>query len=354
MPLRIDGDFDGGNPKGEEDIVRQGENGFVVYPFSEDGDPNYKFRLDLKVRNEAPHARKISVTVDWRTHEYMKYRDYVFLKNPGDEAWNFLPGKIDGTKTFLELELKPGESYLCMHPGYNYEDYLKMIESVRKTECMEKFLLGDSREGRKIWAIRISDPRRPARKNMVVVARVHPYETAGSYCAEGIVESFRDPSGYGMEILKRYNVFLLPMISPDGVYHGFGKLTSREGVDLSKNVDGKDASCALLKDLVDGLKPKIYMEFHNWMFKDTDGIYFLNAMNGWRFIRKMPSQKEYGKVWKPILRRRLFPASPFGFKKYCRETYGSLCACFEYPWFSRDIGAMKKMGINTVRAMSAL
>jgi hypothetical protein len=68
----------------------------------------------------------------------------------------------------------------------------------------------------------------------------------------------------------------------------------------------------------------------------------------------MPSQKKYGKVWKPMLRRKLFSLSPLGFKKYCKDRYQSICACVEYPWFLRDINAMKEMGRSTIHAMSKL
>lgn len=354
MSLIIDGNFDGGNPKEKERIVRNGENGIIVYPFSEDDDPNYKFRLDLKIQNPTQSAKNISLTVDWQTERYMEYRDYIFLKNPLEEDWNFLPGKVVGTKSLLEVELKPGESYLCLHPSYSYGDYLRFIESVQETDVLKKHFLGESREGRKIWGIKISDPFVPARKNMIVVARVHPYETSGSYCAEGIAESYRHPSPQEKEVLKKYNIYLIPMISPDGVYHGFGKLTSRQGVDLSKNVDGNDASCVLLINLIDELKPAVYLEFHNWMFKNIDGIYYLSALDSYRFRRRMPSQKRYGKVWKPMLHRKLFSLSPLGFKKYCKERYRSICACVEYPWFLRDLHAMKEMGRSTIHAMSKL
>jgi Zinc carboxypeptidase len=354
MSLIIDGNFDGGNPKEKDRIVQNSANEIIVYPFSEDDDPNYKFRLDLKIQNPTQSAKNISLTVDWQTERYMEYRDYIFLKNPLKEEWSFIPGRVAGTKSLIELSLKPGESYLCLHPSYSYEDYLRFIESVQETEVLKKYFLGDSREGRKIWAIKISDPLAPAKENMVVVARVHPYETSGSYCAEGIVESYRHPLAQEMEVLKKYNIYLIPMISPDGVYHGFGKLTSWQGVDLSKNMDGNDPSCVLLKNLIDALKPAVYMEFHNWMFKNTDGIYYLSAMNSYRFIRWMPSQKKYEKVWKPMLHRKILSMSPLGFKKYCKDRYQSICACFEYPWFMRDLQAMKAMGRSTILAISKL
>jgi hypothetical protein len=261
----ITGDFDG-NPREKCRIVQWAPGDFLVHPFSEDGDPNYKFRMDLKVSNTMQSSENISITVDWQVEKYMEFRDYFFLRNPGEESWHFHPAEVSGTKSYMKFQLMPGESYLCLHPKYNFDDYLRFIGSVEESEWMRKRVLGKSTEGREIWGFTISDPKKKAPGNLIVVGRVHPYETAGSYCAEGIVEACAHPSGHLKAVLEKYNLHVIPMISPDGVYHGFGKLTSWNGVDLSKNIDMKDASCVLLKNLIDEVKPDKYLEFHNWMF----------------------------------------------------------------------------------------
>jgi hypothetical protein len=352
MSIIISGDFDGGNPQQKDRIVRHGEKEFIVYPFSEDDDPNYKFRMDLKVSNTAQSARNVSITVDWQVEKYMELRDFFFLRNPVEEYWHFHPAEVSGTESFMIFQLMPGESYLCLHPKYNFYDYHRFIGSVEETEWIRKRLLGKSREGREIWGFSISDPKKKAPGNLVVVSRVHPYETAGSYCVEGIVEACSQPSDHLKAVLEKYNLHIIPMISPDGVYHGFGKLTSWNGVDLSKNIDMNDPSCGLLKNLIDEVKPDKYLEFHNWMFKDIDGIYFLGAFQSMKFVLGMPSQKKNGKIWKPMLKRKIFSLPSAGFKKYCKENYGSICACLEFPWFGRNIADMKMLGTQTIIALS--
>jgi hypothetical protein len=354
MSITIRGDFDGGNPQQRDRIIRLSEKEFIVYPFSEDEDPNYKFRMDLKIQNSAQSARTVSLTVDWQTEKYMEYRDYIYVNRFGGEDWHFHPAKIQKTKSIHDLPVGPGESYLCLHPRYNYEDYLNFVGSIPESGFVEKDLLGLSQEGREIWCFKISDSHDKRKSNILGVARIHPYETSGSYCAEGIIGAYADPTEKMKRVLEKYNIYIVPMISPDGVYHGFGKLTSWAGVDLSKQVEEKDASSVLLKSLIDTIKPSVYMEFHNWMFKDSDGIFYLNAINSYRFIVRMPSQTRYGKNWKPMLRRKIFSFFPTGFKKYCKEKYRSICVCFEYPWFNRDIPAMRKLGASTLSAISRL
>ena len=51
--IQITGDFDGGNPKDPNSIIQTDSNSFTITPYSEDDDPNYKFRLDIKVFNHS-------------------------------------------------------------------------------------------------------------------------------------------------------------------------------------------------------------------------------------------------------------------------------------------------------------
>ena len=354
MSLIIGGNFDGGNPKEKDRIVRNGEDGIIVYPFSEDGDPNYKFRMDLLISNTGKESIPASLTVDWETEKFMMHRDYCFLRDPGTKGWRYIQGEVRKTCSFLNLPLLPGESYLCLHPKYNYDDYLQYIHGLEESEMVKKSLLGVSREGREVWMVKISHPERPARKNLLAVARVHPYETSGSYCAEGIIDSFHQPSAIAMDMLERCNLYIVPMISPDGVSHGYGKLTTHGGIDLSKTVDMADASCVLLKNLIDEVRPSVYVEFHNWMFKNDDGIYFMNYLQSRKFIRYMPSQDEFEKRWRAILRRKVFATPAFGFKKYCKEKFRSVSVCLEYPWFGRNVENVKTLGMHSIMALSKM
>jgi hypothetical protein len=354
MSLRIIGNFDGGNPQSGNAILHRGEGEFTIHPFSEDGDPNYKFRMDLKIFNTGKESRPISLTVDWETDEFMVHRDYCFLREPGAEGWRYIPAEVKKVCSLLNFQILPGESYLCLHPKYNYDDYLHFIHGLDESETVKKRLLGVSREGREVWMVKISHPERPARKNLLAVARIHPYETSGSYCIEGILDSFRRPSAMAMEILIRCNLYIVPMISPDGVFHGYGKLTTPGGVDLSKTVDMADASCVLLKTLIDETRPSVYVEFHNWMFKDVDGIYFMNYLQSRKFIRSMPPQKVFEKRWRPILRRKILSTPCFGFKKYCKENFRSVSVCLEYPWFGRSPEHVKTLGMHSIMALSRM
>ena len=358
--ISISGNFDGGNPKDPNNIIQTAPNSFTIIPFSEDNDPNYKFRLDAKIINRSAVTRKVKIHIQWQEDTYNTLRDYVFLKNAKSD-WRYLPAHLNGTESVIELDFPPGETYLCLHPKYNYQDYVDFVSSVPESELIKKTLVGRTAEGRELWMIKLSTKQSPAKKKILLTARIHPYETAGSYCIEGIVDYFTNHNSpfktqnSKLKIaLSPFTFYLIPMANPDGVFHGLCKKTAITGIDLAKEMNSSEPTWAALKEVIDAVRPHIYCEIHNWMHKDSDGIYFLNWLQAKRFVKNMPSQESFGKRWRTMLRKKLFAISPLGFKKYCKEEFGSTCLCLEYPWFGRTVEDMKKLGIDTLMALTKM
>lgn len=353
--ITITGNFDGGNPKTPDAISQTALEAFTIKPFSEDGDANYKFRLDIVATNRTADVKQIKLTIDWDEPVYQHERDYIYMKSEEDHEWRYAPCYIDATSTKCNLDLPPGETYLCMHPNYGYHDYLELIASITPNAIIKKNLIGVTAEDREIWCLRFRKDDKKPRKRLLVVSRVHPYETAGSYCALGIIELFKAPPGEkARRLLDVFDLYLIPMANPDGVYHGFGKLTAISGIDLSKQVELTDKTCRVLKESIDNIMPDMYIEFHNWMYKDIDGIYYLNFFQSRKFIRRMPAQKRSNKTWRPMLRKRVISFPPQGFKEYCKDKFNATVACFEYPWFDRMTSDMEKIGVDTLLALSYL
>ena len=305
--IHISGNFDGGNPKDPDSIIRTGQNSFTIIPFSEDNDPNYKFRLDVRAINRSSVTQKLHFFIDWQEPKFNYLRNYVFLKNEKDFYWTYLPMAVSNTQTLGEINLVPGETYLCLHPKYSYEDYLKFILRIPETKFISKIKLGTTLENREVWLVNISDKRVEPKKKIILVSRIHPYETSGSYCAEGIVDYFLNTNSESpCDMLRDTAIFLVPMANPDGVYNGLCKLTAPGGIDLSKQMDLNDPNSALLAKSMDTVRPDVYCEFHNWMFQELDGIYFLNWTQAKRFVKNFPSQEQYKKKGKVNLEKSFF------------------------------------------------
>ena len=348
--LDITGNFDGGNPQDPDAIIQTGTNAFTIIPFSEDHDPNYKFRLDLKVFNHSSKGIKLHLNIDWQEPRFNHLRNYVYLKHSDDADWSYHPMQVSRTRAMGDIECRAGETYVCLHPKYNYSDYMRFVVGIPESDFTQKEKIGLSPEGRELWMVKINSDG-CGKKPIMIVARVHPYETSGSYCVEGIVNHFREHLSACTFHLSP--IYLIPMANPDGVHNGYCKLTAADGIDISKKNDPADSLWCLLKKAVDSVRPTIYAEFHNWMFPQWDGIYFLNWYQARKFIRKMPPQRRFHKKWKPMLRRKFLSTPRQGFKEYTKDKYGSLTLCTEYPWHHRTTADMKQLGVDTLNALLA-
>ena len=349
--IQIIGNFDGGNPQDPDSIIQTGPNSFNIIPFSEDNDPNYKFRLDVKVYNHSSDSIKINLKIAWQETRFNHLRNYVYLKHEDDTEWIYHSMQVKRTKAFGTIECRSGETFICLHPKYNYGDYLRFLDGIPESEFIKKEKFGLSPEGRELWLIKINSVN-TGKRPILIVSRIHPYETSASYCIEGIVN-------HSIEHLLHFSfllspVYLIPMANPDGVYNGLCKKTAVDGIDLSKEINHTDGMWQIIADLIDTIEPAIYCELHNWMFPEFDGIYFLNWLQAWRFIRKMPPQNRFQKRWRTILDRKIFAIPHHGFKQYCRERYNSLCLCLEYPWRHRSVSHMKQLGNDTVNALQQM
>ena len=353
--IKISGNFDGGNPKDQNSIIQTAPDTFTIYPYSEDNDPNYKFRLDVQANNDVRETKRLHLFIEWKEPQFNHLRNYIYAKHEEEVDWTLYPMSVEDTGTWGDIDVEPGITHLCMHPKYNYQDYINFINKIPSNGIIKKELIGKTPEGRDLWLLKISNENPVPKKKILFVSRIHPYETSGSFCVEGIVDYFLSKGSELLcDVFRDVAIYLLPMANPDGVYHGLCKLTAPDGIDLSKQVDTSDSNSTLLVKCIDEVRPDVYCEFHNWMFQELDGISFLNWLQTKRFIRNLHSKKLFNKNWKIHLRKIFFSISPHGFKKYCRDKFGSICLCLEYPWRNRNIEDMKKMGIDSLMALTKI
>jgi hypothetical protein len=366
MAIAIEGGFDGANPQDPGAIEQLGEASFLVHPFSEDGDGNYKFALNVRANNPADAAQPLHLEVDWADAEYMADRNFIHVGS--GFRWAFQPAQVSGTRTIVDIVLPPGTSYIGLCPAYNLNDFLALSEMLVRFGYARQ-VAGQSEQGREIATFRLGNGPAP----VLLTARFHPYETAASYCIAGLMRWLGQPFREQEALLKRYTFTILPMPNPDGVYLGLCKRTAIGGVDLPhEGADGKDATARALLGLITSLRPAAWLDLHGWMHADEDGIDCHDQGLGERFRsavcspatrtvqgKPVPPDSAQERSWSAFAgnKWKLNLASgdprPGSLHDYAFSQFGTAWLAVSYRWPGRTAQQMGALGGPTLQAFCA-
>lgn len=344
--LNVTGCFEGGNPQEENAISRVSDNVFLVKPFCEDNQLSYKFRLDIAIDNNRTQVNMVNLVIDWDDTTHGQYRDTFYIKEP-DSEWRSVQGTVSKHITHLNFPVLPGRTYLALNPSYNYSQYIELGKKFSSKDGFSKTLLYTTDLGREIYVLTFrSAGKQP--KRILITARTHPYESAGSYCVEGILEGI---TKMGINnFLNKCELWIVPMVCPDGVADGLCRLNRIGEPDLSRETDVRSDLCRVFMDLIDEVKPSLFLEFHNWMLKNHDGIFYLSA---WDMVNtilrmKMRINSSIRKPWIKGLDNFVFKRKSSGLKQYATEKFGTKTATVEFPWFNRSPSDIRILGLQTL------
>jgi hypothetical protein len=345
VAVRAEVGFDGANPQSASDVERIGENHYRVRPFSEDGDGNYKFSLNLKLVNDGQTPIPARVDVDWADGEYMDSRGFGFIGR-GD-AWSFVSAGVQGTVASYSVTVPPGAMHLGLSPAYGYGEYGRFADSLVALG-LQRESAGLSEAGRLVEFFRAgSGP-----VSLLVVARYHPYETASSYCIEGLATWLLHSGAAQRRILEQCSVTLLPMPNPDGVHQGLCKRTSVGGVDLSHEAPhGGDATARVLLAALDRLAPQAYLDIHGWMYLEEDGLHYLDDGLAASF-REAMDQSAAGRGNRWLGSKGRPDPSGGSLQQYLSQRFGTACLSVSYRWMGRTAEQMRALGGPTLASFA--
>lgn len=365
--------FDGSCPHESAGVKQEGSRQYRIFPSwrpspgIDEEAVGRSTRLGFKVLNSGKDVQPVELWLDWQYHDappkdrpnfasvdqYMSYRDFVVVRWPNSEQWQTVMVDVDDTVGYLRLDVPPGETEIHWHPPYNYAQSEQFISSLQEHPLVKIEKIGESPEKRNLWLLRITDASTQPKKNFLIRARVHPYESASSYSMEGMVRWLLSDEPYAAEALRRYVFYLLPMANPDGVHNGMGSLTAPRGDNLSFIPYAPNDAVRAMKEAVDRVRPAVAIDLHNWQNKHTDGLLGLNPAVRERFVRYMPDQLEFGKQWTIRDPKPLSSEVPERelLRNYCERNFGAVAVTFEFPWFGRTPDDMRGTGRKALWAL---
>ena len=371
--VRIVVGFEGSCPQSLKGVKREGPNRFRIFPswrpsvgISEEA-VGRSTRLGFKVVNDGPSAQPVELLIDWQYHdapskdvprfasvdEFMSYRDFVVVRGPGEKAWQTVMADVDDSVGKLRLSVAPGDTEIHWHPPYTYTQSEQFVNSLRKHPLVQVEKLGESKEGRNLWLLRITDDSPRAKKPVLIHTRLHAYESASSYVMEGMVGWLLSDEPYAAAALREYAFHINPMMNPDGVFNGLGKLTTPSGNDLQFLDPELSPVQRIIKRTIERVQPALFIDVHNWQSKRTDGLLFLEPTVRERFVRYMPDQLMFGKTWMlrdPTPQPKHPPERELA-RVYCGRMFDPVAVTFEFPWFGRTTDDMRATGRTALWAL---
>ena len=366
--------FEGSCPQSLEGVRREGEGRFRILPswrpsagVSEEA-VGRSTRLGFRVANDSGKPLPVGLLMDWQyddapaadrpsfksREEFMSYRDFVVVKEPGRSEWRTVMADVEKSVAILRLTVPPGVTEVQWHPPYTCTQSEEFVASLRSDPRVTIERIGESEEGRNLWLLRITDGSTAPKTPAMIRARVHGYESGGSYAMEGMVRWLLSDNDWALQALRKYEFYVLPMANPDGVFNGLGRLTKPQGAELTWAVATKpDRAHAAARAAVDRVRPKLFVDLHNWQSKQTDGLLDLDPKVRERFLVHMPDQREFGKRWQIREPGAVADVKPEheSMGLYCRRAFGAVSVSFEFPWFGRKPDDERRTG---ARALGAL
>ncbi|MCA1808791.1 MAG: M14 family zinc carboxypeptidase [Kiritimatiellia bacterium] len=312
-------------------------------------------RLQLQIENTGDQATTAVLVFDGNP----TMTDYPYVRDRATGEWRPLAGVRDGNMVLIAVPAPPGITDFSVSPPYSYEDCAQMIRRIAEDHRVTVSVPGQSAEGRDLWLLKIAAPDCPDRlqglkQKCMIAARAHAWETAGSYCIEGMLDYLLSDHPRAAMYLQMFDVYFCPMLNPDGVANGVRRHTP-DGADLNRDIPTNrtrgtgcenDPELVCHIRLIDELRPQIYCQIHNMNQKHIDCA-----------LGMLPDHAEYFKNFMPPLQAHLktlgFDQGGAGtIPKYCRNLDPAcLSSTFEFPWFGRTTGNMRALGPPVLEAL---
>ena len=134
----------------------------------------------------------------------------------------------------LDVEMPGPQLYVARIEPYRLSDLDKWLASIADHPLAAITPIGKTVEGRTLEIVRAGDPAAP--HHVFLRARAHPWESAGNWVVQGLVNRLLQDGPESRAFRQRYCLWVLPMANKDGVAHGMTRF-NMAGKDLNRDWD---------------------------------------------------------------------------------------------------------------------
>lgn len=156
------------------------------------------------------------------------------------DAWYWIPldsaaiEPVDSTDVLLQLLVGPDTLWVAAQELETSQRVLRWCERMALHPAVELGSAGQSRLGRDLPMLTISEGENANKELVVILSRQHPPEVSGYYAMQAFVERLLGNDPLARSFRQRYRLLVFPLMNPDGVDLGHWR-HNVGGIDLNRD-----------------------------------------------------------------------------------------------------------------------
>ncbi|MBA4744412.1 MAG: hypothetical protein H2058_04060 [Muricauda sp.] len=163
--------------------------------------------------------------INWSALDSLRYQEF----EKGERA--FGPGSLP-EKVRLRLEVGPDTLWVAGQELQNSIIVNSWMDSLAQSKFVSKSTIGKSREGRDLNMLWIG--KTDSKRMVMIISRQHPPEVTGYLAMKSFVETITSNSKLAKRFRKKFGIYVVPLMNPDGVDNGFWRHNTG-GIDLNRD-----------------------------------------------------------------------------------------------------------------------
>jgi hypothetical protein len=194
----------------------------------------------------------------------------VCLSEDG-RSWKVVPlENLPGDRIRFTVEMPGPRLYVARLEPYRLSDLERFLDSIRSQPLVAITPIGRTVQGRELEIVRVGRENAPYR--VFLRARAHPWEPAGNWIVQGLINRLLRGDAEAKRLVERTCYYIMPMANKDGVALGrtrfnlLGKDLNREWhkpIDEQLAPENFALEQWLQRMIAAGRPPHFAMELHN-------------------------------------------------------------------------------------------
>ena len=189
---------------------------------------------------------------------------------------------------------------------------------------------------------------RSPKRNVVLMARVHANETAGSFALEATADYLLsgEPPAH---LLEKYAFHIFPAINPDGIVRGmkFTRPGPRELYNLEfAGMTSDDPTISAVREEILSLKPYAFIDHHGYLISPLMLLVYDKKL-GLKLLTELTREDAPNHQW--WFCARTAPSNQI--RQYCHDKFKTRAVVTELPWAGRLPADVEAAGLKIFKAV---